>query len=117
MIHFYASCANLGFARKLFDELYQPNDVTWNALISGYVQNGFADDGLRVFHLMHFEGIRPDDVTVIGVILACAQKKELDLGRWLFMYDPLPGPVDNIDLMVHLVNIAVIMALHCCLRE
>ncbi|RZC49291.1 hypothetical protein C5167_017724 [Papaver somniferum] len=40
MIHFYASCANLGSARKLFDELYQPNAVTWNALISGYVQNG-----------------------------------------------------------------------------
>ncbi|XP_026434580.1 pentatricopeptide repeat-containing protein At1g08070, chloroplastic-like [Papaver somniferum] len=86
MIHFYASCANLGYARKLFDELYQPNAVTWNALISGYVQNGLADEGLRVFELMRTEGIRPDDVTVIGVILACAQKKELELGRWLHGY-------------------------------
>ncbi|KAI3930664.1 hypothetical protein MKX01_037110 [Papaver californicum] len=86
MIHFYASCADLGSARKSFDELCKPNTVTWNVLIMGYVQNGFADEGLRVFHLMWSEGIRPDGVTVIGVILSCTQKKELELGRWLHGY-------------------------------
>ncbi|MCL7026622.1 hypothetical protein MKW94_030213 [Papaver nudicaule] len=86
LIHIYASCAYLGSARKLFDELCEPNAVTWNALILGYVQNGFADEGLRMFHFMWSEGMRPDDVTVIGVILACAQKKELELGRWLHAY-------------------------------
>ncbi|OVA14619.1 Pentatricopeptide repeat [Macleaya cordata] len=85
-IHIYSSCGDLDSARKVFDEMSNPNVVTWNAVISGYVQNGLADEGLRVFDLMWLEGIKPNDITIIGVVSACAQKKELELGRWIHAY-------------------------------
>ncbi|XP_010261320.1 PREDICTED: pentatricopeptide repeat-containing protein At1g08070, chloroplastic-like [Nelumbo nucifera] len=85
-IHAYSTCGDLNSAEKVFDEMDTRNVVSWNAVISGYVQNGLPDDGLRLFGWMWSEGVRPNDVTLIGVISACAQKKELELGRWLHTY-------------------------------
>ncbi|XP_042495086.1 pentatricopeptide repeat-containing protein At2g29760, chloroplastic-like [Macadamia integrifolia] len=85
-VHLYFACAELGSAEKVFEEMGSRNIVTWNAMISGYVQNGLPNGGLRVFQWMWEEGIRPDYVTMVVVISACAQNKDLELGRWIHAY-------------------------------
>ncbi|KAL5992326.1 hypothetical protein ACLOJK_013242 [Asimina triloba] len=85
-MYLYSSCGDMGSARKVFDEMGVRNVVTWNALIAGYVQNSLPDKGLEVFDWMQFCGIRPSDVTMVGVLSACSLKKELGLGRQLHAY-------------------------------
>ncbi|XP_058092136.1 pentatricopeptide repeat-containing protein At2g29760, chloroplastic-like [Magnolia sinica] len=85
-MHVYSACGDMAAARKVFDEMGVRNVVTWNAMIAGYVQNSLPDEGLRVFDRMWSWGIRPNDVTMVVVLSACAQKKELGLGRQVHAY-------------------------------
>ncbi|KAL0420956.1 UNVERIFIED_CONTAM: putative pentatricopeptide repeat-containing protein, mitochondrial [Sesamum latifolium] len=52
--------------------------VSWSSIISTYVQNGQASDGLEMFRKMVIEGMEIDSVTMLSVAEACA---ELELWR------------------------------------
>lgn len=80
LIGFYTKCGELGFARKVFDKMPLRSIVAWNAMISGYEQNGFAKEGVDLFNLMMGSGVDPDQATCVGVLSACAQLGALELG-------------------------------------
>eukprot|EP00250_Pteridium_aquilinum_P018371 c24057_g2_i1 orf=1-420(-) len=40
LIHMYAKCGLLAKAQEVFDDLPDPNIVSWNTLIAGYVEHG-----------------------------------------------------------------------------
>ncbi|KAF5199912.1 hypothetical protein FRX31_010501 [Thalictrum thalictroides] len=40
LLDLYVKCGCFGDAYKLFDRIPQRNEVTWNSMDSGYVQNG-----------------------------------------------------------------------------
>lgn len=71
LVDMYAKCAQLSKAKEVFDGLKARNVVTWNALISGYVQHGQADEALCFFERMQDEGISPSEVTYICALNAC----------------------------------------------
>ncbi|CAN4117308.1 unnamed protein product [Withania somnifera] len=60
LLTMYLRCACMELARKLFDCVPERGLITWNAMISGYAQNGFAGE------------VKPDAVTFVGVLSACA---------------------------------------------
>ncbi|CAA0830491.1 Putative pentatricopeptide repeat-containing protein [Striga hermonthica] len=64
------SCTEL--ARKLFDEMPEKNLITWNAMISGYSQNGLCKEVLDLYENMKLFGVCPDEVTLVGVLSSCA---------------------------------------------
>uniref|UniRef100_A0A5K0ZNW3 DYW domain-containing protein n=2 Tax=Nymphaea colorata TaxID=210225 RepID=A0A5K0ZNW3_9MAGN len=86
LIHLYASCGRLTQARKVFDEMPLRTVVSWNALISGYVQNGMSSEALSMFREMQIEGTEPNEVTMIGVLTACSHAGALELGKWAHAY-------------------------------
>ncbi|PWA70782.1 Pentatricopeptide repeat-containing protein [Artemisia annua] len=78
VIHFLVSCGELDCARKVFDESCVRDLVSWNS-INGYVKSGKACEALRLYGKMEEDGVKPDEVTMIGVISACAQLEDLNL--------------------------------------
>ncbi|KAK9274444.1 hypothetical protein L1049_021691 [Liquidambar formosana] len=52
LIHMYASCGNIVYARKVFDEVPSRNSVSWNAMLDGYAKCGDMDSAREVFELM-----------------------------------------------------------------
>ncbi|XP_042497143.1 pentatricopeptide repeat-containing protein At1g08070, chloroplastic-like [Macadamia integrifolia] len=87
-------CGKLGRvekSRELFDKLAEGvrrrSVLPWNAIINGYVQNGRHMDALSVFRLM-VEGFnpKPNHVTMVSVLSACAEVGDLSLGRWVHEY-------------------------------
>ncbi|XP_020532202.1 pentatricopeptide repeat-containing protein At1g19720 isoform X1 [Amborella trichopoda] len=48
------------------------NTASWNALISGFLLNGHWEEALGVFRKMQATQIRPNSVTVLSVLPACA---------------------------------------------
>ncbi|KAM7253019.1 hypothetical protein ACFE04_025637 [Oxalis oulophora] len=68
-------------ARGVFDRIPIRNVVNWNSLISGYAQNGHAESALEAFGKMQAEGFKPDEVTVVSVLSACARLGLLDTGK------------------------------------
>lgn len=45
--------------------------VSWNSMISCYLQNGYYRDALDVFSKMCNSGIHPNETTTVSVLVAC----------------------------------------------
>lgn len=52
LLYFYASCCDIGKARKVFDELHESNELLWSLMLVGYVQNNLLNNALSVFDKM-----------------------------------------------------------------
>ncbi|XP_059066132.1 putative pentatricopeptide repeat-containing protein At3g49142 [Cryptomeria japonica] len=72
LIEMYAKCGSIDMAREMFENIPQRNVISWNAMISGYAQNGFCKDALKLFELMKHSGTHPDHVSFTCVLLACS---------------------------------------------
>ncbi|KAK9075923.1 hypothetical protein SSX86_004253 [Deinandra increscens subsp. villosa] len=86
VIHVLVSCGELDDAHKVFDKSLVRDLVSWNSIINGYVKSGKPWEGLRLYGRMEEEGIKPDEVTMIGMISCCAQLESLNLGMEFHRY-------------------------------
>lgn len=51
-IRFYSVCGGVGEARRVFDESFELDIVSWNSMLDGYVRNGLVEDALKMFDEM-----------------------------------------------------------------
>ncbi|XP_010514567.1 PREDICTED: putative pentatricopeptide repeat-containing protein At3g28640 [Camelina sativa] len=70
-------------ARKVFDEIPEPDVVKWDVLMNGYVRCGLGSEGLELFKEMLVRGIEPDEFSVTTGLTACAQVGALSQGKWI----------------------------------
>jgi pentatricopeptide repeat protein len=79
LIDAYAKCGCLARARQAFDRLCARNVVTWNTLITGYVEQGDAQEALECRkRMLH---IPPDSVTFLCVLRACIIGESISKGQ------------------------------------
>ncbi|XP_038985926.1 pentatricopeptide repeat-containing protein At5g56310-like [Phoenix dactylifera] len=86
LVDMYSKCGCLHKARHLFDETSTKSLISWNSMISAYSAHGDADSATALFNQMVEcgEGVRPDSVTVLSVLSACAHKGWVEEGRRVF---------------------------------
>ncbi|GAB2269458.1 hypothetical protein Dimus_004376 [Dionaea muscipula] len=85
-ITMYVKCGDVINARLLFDRMPRRDTISWNAMISGYVENGDSSEALRVFLMMREAGVDPDRVTLTCVISACEDLADERLSRQVLGY-------------------------------
>lgn len=74
----YCKCGNKVAAVKMFDEIPDPDVVSWTERI------GAACDGveaLELFKVLHFEGLEMNEYTMINVLSSIAGSRLLNSGR------------------------------------
>ncbi|XP_059305647.1 pentatricopeptide repeat-containing protein At5g42450, mitochondrial [Lycium ferocissimum] len=71
LVSFYAKCGSLEDSFLVFNRLPERNVVTWNALICAHAQNGRGKAAIELFKRMKQMGIKPNSVTLLGLLLAC----------------------------------------------
>lgn len=71
LIDMYSKCGHMNAARKVFDTLPLRNLISWNTMLVGYAQNGFGKEALEIYDMMQINGVKPNDITFIGVLSAC----------------------------------------------
>ncbi|KAK9290892.1 hypothetical protein L1049_009071 [Liquidambar formosana] len=86
LVDMYLKCGDADLARKVFDAMPAKNVVSWNSLILGLAQQGEFKEALDVFRKMQSIGVKPDDVTLVGVLNSCANQGVLELGKWVHAY-------------------------------
>ncbi|XP_015581140.3 pentatricopeptide repeat-containing protein At2g02980, chloroplastic [Ricinus communis] len=86
LVSLYGKCEEIRLAKQVFDEITERNLVCWSAMISGYARVGMVNEALSMFREMQEVGIEPDEVSLVGVISACAMAGALDIGRWIHAY-------------------------------
>ncbi|OIT28165.1 PREDICTED: pentatricopeptide repeat-containing protein At4g13650 [Nicotiana attenuata] len=84
LITLYAKCGSLVDARKEFLEMQNKNDVSWNAMITGYSQHGCGNEAIELFEEMRHLGVKPNHVTYLGVLSACSHVGLVDKGLCYF---------------------------------
>ncbi|XP_024529452.1 pentatricopeptide repeat-containing protein At3g26782, mitochondrial [Selaginella moellendorffii] len=73
LLNTYGKHGKVEEARKVFDRLGSRDTISWNAMITTYVQNGCAVAAMKIFREMTgAAGLKPDAVTFIAVLEACA---------------------------------------------
>ncbi|XP_010910564.1 pentatricopeptide repeat-containing protein At3g12770-like [Elaeis guineensis] len=73
LMKMYLECKRIEEARALFDQMPSKDAASWTTIISGYVNNGGFNEGLKLFRVMCIEGVRPDSFTVSAILPACAR--------------------------------------------
>lgn len=98
LLHVYAVCGSIQYARKLFDDIPEKNLVSWNSMIGGYSRMGCCKEASSLFRVMTDLGIEPDNFTLVNLLSVCSQTGSFDLGRVIHFYIETNGV--EIDLFV-----------------
>ncbi|KAH6817793.1 Tetratricopeptide repeat superfamily protein [Perilla frutescens var. frutescens] len=80
LIQMHSSFGRLSEAEKVFARIECKNVVSWTSMITGYNNNGFAYKAVETYKLMELQGVAPDEITIAGVLSACASLGFLDMG-------------------------------------
>ncbi|KAJ4967986.1 hypothetical protein NE237_014687 [Protea cynaroides] len=86
LVDMYAKNGLLNLASCVFEKMSYRNVVSWSALISGFAQNGFARDALKLVVEMQSFGLKPDLVSLVSGLLACSQVGSLKFGKSIHGY-------------------------------
>ncbi|KAF5472206.1 hypothetical protein F2P56_008943 [Juglans regia] len=84
LVDMYTKCGYMKNASQVFELMPERNVVTWTALICGSAQNGFSKEALTLFEMMRTAGVRPNELTLTGILSACMHKGLVEEGRKYF---------------------------------
>ncbi|KAK6136816.1 hypothetical protein DH2020_029439 [Rehmannia glutinosa] len=68
LVDMYSKFGCMRIARNLFDKMPVRNVVSWNAIISGYSENGFEEEALWMFNMMRRKGFSGDIFALMSLI-------------------------------------------------
>nr|KJB43706.1 hypothetical protein B456_007G212600 [Gossypium raimondii] len=77
----YAKLGEISSSEMLFDQIPNKTQLSWNVLISGYVNNGLPDESLVAFRKMQLEGFSPDAISIVSILSACSNLGDILLGQ------------------------------------
>ncbi|KAK8959458.1 Pentatricopeptide repeat-containing protein [Platanthera guangdongensis] len=84
-VDMYAKCSDIASSRMTFDKILMTKCVvSWTTMIVGEAQHGRAQESLVLFNRMVSSGVRPNEVTFVGLIYACSHMGFVQKGRELF---------------------------------
>lgn len=86
LIDMYGKCGEIASAKALFDSTKRKDVMIYGAMISAYAQAHNIDKAFELFVQMRESRIGPKEVTMVALLLLCAEAGALDLGRWIHAY-------------------------------
>ncbi|XP_072955490.1 pentatricopeptide repeat-containing protein At1g33350 [Typha angustifolia] len=84
LIDMYGKCGNLKEARWIFNVLSDRSLTTWNSMINCLALHGHSESAIVSFHEMKLQGVKPDEVTFVGLLNACTHGGFIDEGLSYF---------------------------------
>ncbi|XP_019462517.1 PREDICTED: pentatricopeptide repeat-containing protein At3g22690-like [Lupinus angustifolius] len=103
-IDMYGKCGDVISARSVFDSTKNKDLTIWSAMISTYAQNNTIDEAFDAFFQMNCNGIRPNELTMVSLIVLCAKVGSLEKGKWIHSYINKEGIKEDLVLKTSLVD-------------
>ena len=66
----YAKCGSIIDSVLVFEKLPWLNHVSWNSMITGFVQNRLDHEALQCFERMQDVGFAPDSITLFYILIS-----------------------------------------------
>ncbi|XP_050218882.1 pentatricopeptide repeat-containing protein At5g43790-like [Mercurialis annua] len=87
LVNYYANIGKLSLARYIFDQISKPDLATWNSMLAAYARNAsLSFETLSLFNTMQSSGVKPNEVTFVALISACANLGAFNEGAWAHVY-------------------------------
>ncbi|KAL0327740.1 UNVERIFIED_CONTAM: Pentatricopeptide repeat-containing protein, chloroplastic [Sesamum angustifolium] len=106
-IDMYAKCGNIDAAGEIFDGMMKKDLVSYYSMIVAYASHGHAGKALGLFEHIREVGFKPDDITSVGVLSACAHgglvKKGWDYFRATELFGLTPA-MEHYTCMIDLLG-------------
>ncbi|XP_020596127.1 pentatricopeptide repeat-containing protein At5g39350-like [Phalaenopsis equestris] len=83
LIDMYMNCHNRDAATIVFDQMGCRSVISWNTMIAGCLQNGFATEAMVLFERMVSSGMLIDRASLLSVLPVCAELKDLRSCWWV----------------------------------
>lgn len=81
LVDMYAKCGSIEDACFVFENMPARNVITWTVMIAAYSIHENVERALQLFHQMERDGLRPDELTFVSILSACANLAALGEGR------------------------------------
>lgn len=82
----FAELKDMKYARCLFDQMLDPNDVSYNVMFKGYMQNGQYNEVLSLFRKMMEFQVNPSCYTFPMVLKSCGKLSALFEGQQMHSF-------------------------------
>ncbi|MCO5548256.1 hypothetical protein L7F22_001713 [Adiantum nelumboides] len=76
LVSMYGKCGDVVEAENVFVNLVNRNEVTWNAMLSAYVDHGQIEKAIKCFRSMKQKGVPPEEATFVIALQACSMLGE-----------------------------------------
>ncbi|KAG6727173.1 hypothetical protein I3843_02G104000 [Carya illinoinensis] len=101
LLNFYAKCGRVGVSRYLFDQIREPDLASWNSILAAYAHSTSTEcissasngcdsslslEALYLFKDMQRSSVRPNEVSIVALVSACANLGALIQGTWAHSY-------------------------------
>ncbi|KAA8536253.1 hypothetical protein F0562_028731 [Nyssa sinensis] len=117
LVYLYGKLGKIDRSKERFNEIVDSGKrsvLPWNAMINSYAQNGCPVEALSLFRLMMEDhNCRPNHVTMVSVLSACAQIGDLDCGMWVHEYMKSKGRKGILALNTNLATALIDMYSKC----
>ncbi|KAA8530387.1 hypothetical protein F0562_005096 [Nyssa sinensis] len=84
IIDMYAKCGSIEKALEVFRGMREKDESTWNSIIGGLAFHGHSEEAICLFKEMRRMKIRPNEITFVGVLVACSHAGKVKEGRRYF---------------------------------
>lgn len=84
LVDMYAKCSDILAAKDIFLGMPRKDVISWTSIIVGTAQHGQAEEALALYDEMVLAGVKPNEVTFVGLLYACSHAGLVNRGRKLF---------------------------------
>ncbi|XP_042033756.1 pentatricopeptide repeat-containing protein At2g03880, mitochondrial [Salvia splendens] len=84
LLDMYCKCGSLKDADFVFTRMVVKDVISWSTMIIGFAQNGYSRKAIDLFRAMRGSGMKPNHITVLGVLFACSHAGLVEEGRCYF---------------------------------
>ncbi|KAJ0013492.1 hypothetical protein Pint_21459 [Pistacia integerrima] len=81
LVDVYGKCGNVMASRKVFDEMAERNEVSWNAIIASLAHTGCNKDALNMFTLMICAGLTPNSIAISSILPVLVELELFSSGK------------------------------------
>ncbi|XP_042506123.1 pentatricopeptide repeat-containing protein At3g22150, chloroplastic [Macadamia integrifolia] len=86
LISMYSRCDLVEAAFMVFDKMPERDLVSWNTMVSAFVQNGLDDEGLMLVYEMQKQGFVIDSITATALLSAASNLRNQKIGKETHAY-------------------------------
>ncbi|CAN6824835.1 unnamed protein product [Brassica oleracea] len=84
LVNLYAKCGDINESNRAFGDISSKDLVSWNTMLFAFGVHGLADQALKLYEDMITPGLKPDNVTFIGLLTTCSHSGLVEEGCKIF---------------------------------